>query len=135
MKKTAVIVLVALFTFASLATAGQPKVIEAKISPEKATVGEKITVTVEFSGTAKDLKQVYLTVREYPYDGPTIVLRPVKGKKNIWSAEETVPYEAPAETFNLDINAVDKKGKEIVSKGFENNYTGKAGSVKLEVTY
>ncbi len=134
MKKTAVVALVALFTLASLATAAQPKLVEAKIAPEKAAVGDKVSITVEFSGKAKDLKQVYLTVREYPYDGPTIVLKPVEGKKNVWSAEETVPYDAPAETFNLDITAVDKEGKEIVTKGFENNYTGKAGSVKLQVT-
>lgn len=133
MKKTALI-LVVLFTLVSLATAAQPKLVEAKITPDKASVGDKVTVTVEFTGKAKDLKQVYLTVREYPYDGPTIVLKPVEGKKNIWTAEETVPYDAPAETYNLDITAVDKKGDEIVTEGFENNYTGKTGSVQLEVT-
>ncbi len=133
MKKTALI-LVVLFTLASLATAAQPKLVEAKITPEKAAVGDKVTITVEFTGKAKDLKQVYLTVREYPYDGPTIVLKPVEGKKNIWTAEENVPYDAPAETFNLDITAVDKKGNDIITEGFENNYTGKTGSVQLEVT-
>ena len=134
MRKVALVALVALFTISGLAMAAQPKLVDAKITPEKASVGDKVTVTVEFSGKAKDLKQVYLTVREYPYDGPTIVLKPVEGKKNVWTAEETVPYEAPAETFNLDITAVDKKGKEIVTEGFEDNYTGKAGSVKLQVT-
>ena len=133
--KKAILILVVLFTMASLATAGQPKLVEAKITPEKAAIGDKVKLTVEFTGKKTDLKQVYLTVREYPYDGPTIVLKPTEGKKNIWIAEESVPYDAPAETFNLDINAIDKKGKEIVTEGFEDNHTGKAGSVKLQVTY
>ena len=133
MKKSAFI-LVALLLLTSL-VAAKPELVQASISPEKASVGDKVKVSVEFTGKKADLKQVYLTVREYPYDGPTIVLKPIEGgKKNIWVAEQNVPYDAPAETFNLDITAVDKKGNEIVTKGFEDNSFGKAGSVKLVVT-
>lgn len=135
MKKLAVLATVALFTLAGQAWAGQPALVEAKITPETAAIGDTVTVSVEFTGAAADLEKVYLRVREYPYDGPTIYLKPVEGEKNVWTAEETVPYDAPAEVFNLDITAVDSEGKELITEGFEGNYYGKAGSVQVEVTY
>ncbi|RLD09303.1 hypothetical protein DRI50_12370 [candidate division KSB1 bacterium] len=134
--KKVVLTLTALFLIASLAMAGQPKLVKATITPNKAAIGEKVQVEVEFSGKQSALKQVYLVVRGYEYDTDAIVLKPVEGsKKNVWTSEQVIPYEAPAETFHLDINAIDKKGKEIITKGFENNSTGKAGSIELTVTY
>ena len=135
MKKTAILALVSLIALSSQATAGQPEFVEATITPDVAAIGDTVSVTVEFTGEAEDMEKVYLTVREYPYDGPIIPLRPVGGDKNVWAVEDTVPYDAPAETFNLDITALDKEGKEIVTPGFEDNRYGKAGSVKIEVTY
>jgi len=128
--------LTALLLITGMAMAKQPKLVKATITPNKAAIGEKVTVEVEFTGKASDLKQVYLVVRGYEYDTDAIVLQPLEGsKKNVWVADQVIPYEAPAETFNLDINAIDKKGKEIVTKGFENNSTGKAGTIELTVTY
>lgn len=135
MKKVA-LTLSALFLIASLAMAGQPKLVKASITPTKAAIGDSVKVKVEFTGKQSALKQVYLVVRGYEYDTDAIVLKPQAGtKKSIWVADQIIPYEAPAETFHLDVNAIDKKGKEIVTKGFENNSTGKAGSVELTVTY
>ena len=90
---------------------------------------------MEFTGESKDMDKVYLTVREYPYDGPIIVLKPVEGSDNVWAVEDTVPYDAPAETFNLEITALGNDGNEIVTPGSENNRFGKAGTVTIEVTY
>jgi hypothetical protein len=134
--KKVVLTLTALFLIASLAMAGQPKVVKATITPAKASIGDSVKVEVEFTGKKADLKQVYLVVRGYEYDTDAIVLKACdKSKKNVWVADQVIPYEAPAEIFHLDVNAIDKKGKEIVSKGFENNSSGKAGSVELTVTY
>lgn len=135
MRKLTVLILSGLFIFSIQATAGQPELVKAKISPEVAAIGDTVTVSVEFSGEANDMEKVFLKVREYPYEGPTIMLHPVEGEKNVWTAEETVPYDAPAETFNLDITAMDSEGMEIVTQGFESNRFGKAGSVMIEVTY
>lgn len=135
MKKLA-LTLTALFLVSSLALAGQPKLVKATISPEKASIGDSVKVEVEFTGKKADLKQVYLVVRGYEYDTDAIVLKACdESKKNLWVAKSVIPYEAPAEVFNLDVNAIDKGGKEIITKGFENNSSGKAGSVKLTVTY
>ncbi len=135
MKKT-ILTFVALFLITGMAMAKQPKLVKATITPSKASIGDSVQVKVEFTGKKSDLKQVYLVVRGYEYDTDAIILQPDENsKKNIWVAEQVIPYEAPAEVFNLDINAIDKKGKEIVTKGFENNSTGKAGTVELTVTY
>ena len=75
-----------------------------------------------------------ITVREYPYEAPRFELSPlpIKGK-NIWAHETIVPWDAPAEDFNLDISAIAKNGKEIVSKQLEDNYTGKTGTIPFRV--
>ena len=46
--------------------AAQPKLVKAWVEPEEAAFGDSINLYVGFSGSAKDLKEVYLTVREYP---------------------------------------------------------------------
>jgi hypothetical protein len=119
-----------------LALAEQPKVVQTTISPQKASVGNSVKVTVEFTGKPSDIQKVYLVVRGYEYDTDPYPLKPAaKTDKNIWSVKEPVPYNAPAETYHLDINAMDKNGDEIVTKGFETNSSGKAGSVKLTVIH
>lgn len=117
----------------SISFAAQPELKEAKIDPAVATVGDSVTVSVEFTGTSKDLKEVYLTVREEPYEYPRIPLK--NTEKNIWSMSQEIPYDAYSGTFHLDINAIDKNGKEIVTKGFEKSTTGKAGTIELKIKY
>ena len=135
MKKLFALVLV-LFLMGSLAYAGQPKLKEAKIEPSVASTGDSVKITVEFTGKKKDIKSVTLLVREYPYEGPRIELQPdPESKKNVWVATGVVPWDAPAETFHLDISAIDKNGKEIVTKGFENITTGRTGTIIFKVKY
>lgn len=130
------LIAVALLVATSFLFAEQPKLVDAKIEPTTASAGDSVKIVVEFTGKKDDLKKVFLTVREYPDEGPTIYLKPCEDcKKNVWEMAQRVPWDAPAETFHLDITAVDKDGKEVVTKGFENNYTGKAGSVTLKVTW
>jgi len=134
--KKAVLTLFALFLITGMAMAKQPKLVKATITPAKAAIGDSVKVQVEFTGKQSALKQVYLVVRGYEYDTDAIVLKPAADtKKNIWIADQIIPYEAPAEVFHLDVNAIDKKGNEVVTKGFENSSTGKAGTVELIVTY
>jgi hypothetical protein len=112
----------------------QPKLINAQVEPELAAVGDSIMLNVIFSGSKDDLKGVYLTVREHPYDYPMIRLFPDdRSEKNEWSLKIRVPYDAYAAKFHLDINAFDKEDHEIISEGFENNSTGKAGTILLEI--
>jgi len=130
--KKSLLILVAVFCVGQLAFAGQPKLVKAWVEPEEAAIGDSVKLYVEFTGSAKDIKEVYLTVREYPYDYPRIDLQPMGTKKNLWFKEGEIPYDAYSETYHLDINAFTKKGKEIVTKGFEENSTGKAGTIVLK---
>lgn len=133
--KRSTAVSIMLFSIAVIAYAGQPKIKKTILEPEEAAAGDSIRLTIQFTGKHEDLKEVYLTVREYPYEYSKILLQPVEGKKNTWVVEETIPYEAPTGTYHLDVNAIDKDGNEIIEKGFENNSTGKAGTVILKITW
>jgi hypothetical protein len=117
-----------------IACSGQPKLMQATVEPEIASPGESITLQVQFSGTYTDMKNVYLTVREYPYDYPMIELSPDMSETgNRWKKEVTVPYDANNGEFHLDINAFVRSGEEIISDGFENNSTGKTGTIILKI--
>lgn len=134
MKKVIIFVLLMLFVLVHLSFAGQPKLKKAVIKPTEASIGDTIKVVVEFTGVHKDIREVYLTVREYQYDYPRIpLMADTTCKKNIWAMKGPIPNEAPPELFHLDITAIDKEGKEIVTKGFEQSYTGKAGTIELKV--
>ncbi|MBN2091814.1 hypothetical protein JW964_19520 [candidate division KSB1 bacterium] len=134
MKKVIIMTLLMLAVLVQLIFAEQPKLKEAAVKPNEAAIGDTIKVTVEFTGVRKDIREVYLTVREYQYDYPRIPLAAdTTCKKNIWAMKGPIPNEAPPELFHLDITAIDKEGKEIVTKGFEQSYTGKAGTIELKV--
>ena len=114
--------------------AGQPKLKSAKVEPSMAARGDSLLLTVEFTGKTKDLKEVSLIVREYPHDFPRRYLQPIKkSKKNLWTLIEVVPYDAPAMSFHLDLTALDKNGKEIVTEGFEEQTSGRTGTIEFEV--
>ncbi|MCI0515781.1 hypothetical protein L0128_21415 [candidate division KSB1 bacterium] len=134
MKKAVILALLMLAVLVQLSFAEQPKLKEAAVKPTEAAIGDTIKVTVEFTDVRKDIREVYLTVREYQYDYPRIPLAAdTTCKKNIWAMKGPIPNEAPPELFHLDISAIDKEGKEIVTKGFEQSYTGKAGTIELKV--
>lgn len=133
MKKQFLFTLSILFV-AGIALADQPKVKVAKIEPAVATVGDTVKMVVEFTGKQKDLKEVSFIVREFQYETPRYYLKADKNsKKNRWILMQPIPYEAPSQVYHLDLRALDKDGKEIVTKGYEKQVTGKAGSVKLEI--
>ncbi len=134
MKKVVMLALLMLFILVQSSLAEQPKLKEAVIKPNTAAIGDTVNIKVEFSGVHKDIREVFLTVREYQYDYPRIPLvADTTSKKNIWVMKGPIPEEAPSELFHLDITAIDKEGKEIVTKGFEQSYTGKAGTIELKV--
>jgi hypothetical protein len=112
--------------------AAQPTVKSYKIEPTVASPGDSVRVQIEFSGIADSVKSVRVIVREYPDDAPRFELKPLNAQ-NTWGFATLVPWDAPIQYFHLDIKAVAKNGAEIVSPGFENNYTGKAGTIEFQV--
>jgi len=130
-----ILIIAAVLSLALLIScSSQPQLMKASIEPELAAPGAEASVSVEFSGMHADMKQVYLTVREYPYDYPMVELEPDNNSStNLWSLDLTIPYEAYPGDYHLDINAFLKDGNEIVTEGFEDNSTGKAGTILLKV--
>ena len=127
-------VLLMVLIAAPICFADQPKLVTSAIEPDSVAAGQFVKISVEFSGTKEDLTEVYLTVREYPEDFPKIPLHTAEGEeKSLWAEEGEVPWDAPMGTVHLDINALDKDGKEVVSEGFEDNDTGRAGTIELNI--
>ncbi len=80
------------------------------------------------------MKEVYLTVREYPYDFPMIKLLPKENSDmNLWADDLVIPYDAYPGEYHLDINAFTNSGEEIVTEGFEDNSTGQTGTIIVKV--
>ncbi|MBD3375080.1 hypothetical protein GF406_08605 [candidate division KSB1 bacterium] len=132
MKRIAVLLCV--FILSQLALAGQPELVSASATPETAAPGDTVSFVIEFKGETKDIESVVLTVREYPYDGPRVPLQPKeKESKSVWVAQGPVPYDAPLETYHLEIAAKTADGQEIISKEHKNNTWGKTGVIVLTV--
>ena len=75
--------------------AKQPKLKSATIEPTFVSPGDTVTIKVEFTGKAKNIKDVSFIIREYPYDYPRQYLQLYeKSKKNIWVLKGPVPYDA-----------------------------------------
>ncbi len=110
------------------------KLIQARIEPAEAAAGDMVKVTVEFSGKADKIKEVMIIPREFAYDidEPYSLTKDASGK-NVWTLEGPIPYEAPAGIVNLEIKAIDKKGKEIVIKDYKDQVHGKAGLITFEI--
>ncbi|MBN1998738.1 hypothetical protein JW935_14360 [candidate division KSB1 bacterium] len=133
MKKIIPVAFVLLF-LKHLCFAGDIVLKEAKIEPSVISTGDTVRVSILFSGTVNDLKEVYLTVREYTEEYPWIPLEPdTTSAENFWSETGIIPDDASGLSFHLDINAVDKDGEEIVTQGFEDSATGKAGTIEVYV--
>jgi len=129
-----ILMILSVLLFAGLAFAGQPSVKEATIAPKELSVGDSVTMVVEFTGKKSDIKEVFGYAREYPYDSPRITLMPAEtGKKNTWHLSTTIPWDAPSETYHLDFTAIDKDGKEIVSKDMPETAIGKTFTLVLTV--
>jgi GH15 family glucan-1,4-alpha-glucosidase len=128
------IVALSVLMLAGPAFAGQPEVKEATITPTELGVGDSVKIVVEFTGEKGNIKEIFGYAREYPYDSPRITLfQDEDSKKNIWKVAATVPWDAPSETFHLDFTAVDKEGKEIVSKDMPETAIGKTFTLILTV--
>ena len=134
--KKLILVAVLIMCIPLVLSAKQPKLKSATIEPKIAATGDTVAVVVEFTGKAKDIKEVSFIVREYPYDYPrTYFTHDKKEKKNIWQLVGPVPWDAYAQSYHLDVRALDKKGKEIVTKGLEKQSTGRTATIEFKVKY
>ncbi len=123
-----------LILVASMAQA-KIELVEAKVEPAAAAVGEQVVGHVEFTGKAKNVSKVMVIPREYAYEieEPFQLSKDESTKKNVWKIETRVPYDAPSGKMNLEIKALDKNGDEIVIEEYKDQVHGKAGNIEFEI--
>ncbi|MFQ5606030.1 MAG: choice-of-anchor X domain-containing protein [bacterium] len=101
--------------------ATQLSVKQVMVDPPELAAGEDAKIVVVFTGPKNKVASVTATVRENPEFTYTLTDDGTNGdekaRDNIWTAQTTVPYEALAGTYHLDIRAMDKDGNEIVVEG------------------
>jgi len=93
------------------------------VDPPQITRGSKAKIIVVFKGPKSKVASVQATVRENPEITYNLNDNGTNGDEkandNIWTAQTTVPYDAPAGMYHLDIRAIDKDNNEIVSRELE----------------
>ena len=110
---------------------------ETKVEPSQVAPGEDAKIFVVFKGPKDKVANVTATVREYPE--MVIPLNDkgengdIKAGDNIWTFKMTIPWEAPADIYHLDISVYDQSGNEIITKGFEQQSTGRSGTIELTI--
>ena len=132
MKKVIVLSVIVLFTlFTSFAA--DPEIKEIKLDKTTYKPGESVSVSIEFTGKPTEIQSVQLFSREYRYDAPKMMMQLLGDGKNVWVFKAELPYDAPYGTYNVEVNALNKNGEEIVSADCENCTYGKTGTFKFEV--
>lgn len=121
-------------TMLILGCAGQIHMKQIMVDPPQAHVGDRVKITVQFTGPKSNVANVTAVVRE----SPDMVL-PLnddgqngdeKAGDNIWTITETVPWDAPSATYHIDIMAINEDGNKIRS---QEQGTEQSGTVKIVV--
>ena len=117
--------------------ASQLTVKRVMVNPPQLAAGDDAKIFVIFNGPKNKVASVIATVRENPEIYYTLNDHGTKGDEkandNIWTSAATVPSDAPADIYHLDIRAIDNDGHEIVTKGLEQLNTGHSGTVEVTV--
>ena len=117
--------------------AGQLAVKQTFVDPPKTAPGEKVKIIVKFKGPKNKVSEVVATVQEAPDFRLPLNDKGENGDEkagdNIWSGEASVPMDAPANTYHLDILAKDTDGNEIITPGLEQQEYGRSGAVEVVV--
>ena len=120
-----------------LSCAGQLVVKEIRVEPKVTEPGGEAKVFVVLKGSTDKVSKIIATVRE-----ATELYFPLndEGKEgdekagdNIWSYKVVVPWEAESGMYHLDFSVYDKEGNELVTKGLEQQSTGRSGTVEVIV--
>ena len=117
--------------------ASQLAVKQTMIDPPQVNVGDDAKIVIVFTGEKNSVATVIATVRENPEmyfslndDGEN---GDEKAGDNIWTYTITIPWDAPSDTYHLDIRARDQEGNEIITEGYEQQSTGRSGTVEIIV--
>lgn len=110
---------------------------EMTVEPSPVSPGDDVMYCVVLSQPSDEVKTVRATVREYPAftfdlnnegkDGD------VKAGDNIWSSQGTIPWDAPSQTFHIDISILDNEGNVIVKEEVEGKTLDRSGTILLVI--
>jgi len=120
-----------------LGCTGQLAVEQITAEPSSVAPGEEAKIFVVLKGPKDKAASVTATVRKYTDYSFSLNDDGVNGDEkagdNIWTYKITIPWEAPADTYHIDISVRDNEGHVIITKGFEKQSTGRSGTTELIV--
>jgi len=120
-----------------LGCAGQIVVKQTIAEPSQLSPGDDVKYSVVLNGSPDKVAEIKVTVREHPELVFDLYNNGEEGDEkagdNIWTYQSQIPWEAPANTYHLDLCVRDAEGKEIITKGFEHQSTGRSGTIVVTV--
>ena len=135
--KKAYLILFILSTVIMIECAGQLAIRQMMVEPPEVTEGSEATILVVFTGQKNTVSSVVARLREDPEIVFSLNDNGESGDKmagdNIWTYSVTVPLNTLANTYHFDISARDLEGNEIITEGYEQQITGRSGTVEITV--
>ena len=137
MRNIVLLMMMVLVILVLFSCAAKLKIAETKALPQLASAGEDVTFMVKVSGPMQNIKDISVTVREYPE--MVVELNDIgeegdeKAGDGMWSRKITIPWNADSGTYHLEVTAIDLNGNEIISQGYENQSFGKGGVIDVNI--
>ena len=117
--------------------AGKLFVEEMKMNPSPVSPGDEAVSYVTLNKYSDQVETVKATLREYPQYSVEFSNDGTEGDEkandNIWSKKMNIPYNAPSETFHLDIVVLDKEGNVIATKDAKGEDLEESGTIDVKI--
>jgi len=117
--------------------AGKLAIDQTFAAQSEADAGGTVKIFVVFKGPVDQVASVTATVREYPDFSFAMNNTGEEGDEkagdNIWTYTLNFPYETPANLYHFDISVTDQSGNEIITKGLEQQSTGRSGTIEITI--
>ncbi|MBS3770215.1 MAG: hypothetical protein V5A59_01890 [Bacteroidales bacterium] len=138
MKKLLSLLLVTfMLSFFMVGCAGKIFVQSMNINPSNPSPGDEVVARVTLNKFSEKVETVKGKVREYPQYSFTFNNNGEDGDEkagdNIWSRKMDIPYNAPSQTFHLDITVLDKEGNIIATENAEDENREESGTIDLKI--
>ncbi|MFO7891859.1 MAG: hypothetical protein R6V04_16155 [bacterium] len=109
---------------------------EMAVNPSQVSAGDEVVSYVTLNKYSDQVASVKATVREYPEYSFTLNNDGEEGDEeagdNIWSKKMAIPWNAPAQTYHLDISILDEEGNIIARKKGE-EVSERSGTISIEI--
>ena len=126
-----------LFAFFMAGCAGKLFVEEMSMSPSPVSPGDDAVSYVRLNKFSDAVETVKATLREYPQYSVNFTNDGTDGDEeandNIWSKKVNIPYNAPSQTFHLDIVVLDKEGNVITTKDAKVENPEESGTIDVKI--